>query len=143
VGRPDLFDKAYEGPGAESHAQVTEIFRGRTREQWREFASTHDCCLEPVLGLDEALASEVVAARQMVTELSQPGAERPVRLLGVPIKLGRTPGDPARAPGPVLGEHTDEVLEAAGFSAAERAALHESGAVAGPASGVAGTFLSS
>ena len=61
---------------------VTEIFAERTREQWRQFASEHDCCLEPVLELDEALDSELVAAREMVVELAQPGAERPVKLLG-------------------------------------------------------------
>jgi len=31
----------------------------------------------------------------MVVELDQPGARRPVRLLGVPVKLSRTPGDVA------------------------------------------------
>jgi crotonobetainyl-CoA:carnitine CoA-transferase CaiB-like acyl-CoA transferase len=143
VGRPDLLEHAYDSPGSESHAAVAEIFRGRTREQWREFASEHDCCLEPVLGLDEALDSELVAAREMVVELSQPGAERPVKLLGVPIKLSRTPGDASRAPGPALGEHTDEVLAAAGLTADEIADLHESGAIAGAAGGVQGAFLSS
>ena len=131
VGRPDLLACAYESPGSESHAAVAEIFRGRTREQWRQFASEHDCCLEPVLDLDEALGSELVAARKMVVELVQPGAGQPVRQLGTPIKLGRTPAAPGRAPGPGLGEHTDEVLAAAGFDAAAIAALHEAGAVAG------------
>ena len=99
------------------------------------FAAEHDCCLEPVLELDEALESELVRAREMVVTLAQPGATRPVRLLGLPIKLGRTPGDPARAPGPALGEHTDELLAAAGFGAVEIARLHEQGAVAGAETG--------
>jgi len=30
-------------------AELAEIFRGRTREEWVAFASTRDCCLEPVL----------------------------------------------------------------------------------------------
>jgi crotonobetainyl-CoA:carnitine CoA-transferase CaiB-like acyl-CoA transferase len=77
----------------------------------------------------------------MVITLEQPGAERPVRLLGLPIKLSRTPGDPARAPGPVLGQDTDAVLAAAGFGAEEIAGLHEAGAVAGPASTTQGSFL--
>ena len=93
-------------PGSEAHRALEAIFAERTREQWRAFAAEHDCCLEPVLGLDEALDGDLVAAREMVVTLDQPGAERPVRLLGLPFKLSRTPGDPTRAPGPGSGEHT-------------------------------------
>ena len=50
-----------------------------------------------------------------------------------PVKLARTPGDHARLPGPALGEHTEEVLRAAGYSEAEVAELLADGAVAGPA----------
>ena len=141
VGREDLVDHAFDPPGSPAHGAVCEVFASRTREQWREFASEHDCCLEPVLDLDEALGSELVAAREMVVELEQPGAERPVKLLGAPVKLSRTPADPSRAPGPGLGEHTDEVLAAAGFAPEEITALHESGAVAGPAGSVQGSFM--
>ena len=141
VGREDLVDHAFDPPGSPAHVAVCEVFASRTREQWREFASEHDCCLEPVLDLDEALESELVAAREMVVELEQPGAERPVKLLGAPVKLSRTPADPSRAPGPGLGEHTDEVLAAAGFAPEEITALHESGAVAGPAGSVQGSFM--
>jgi crotonobetainyl-CoA:carnitine CoA-transferase CaiB-like acyl-CoA transferase len=142
VGREDLIDHALDPPGSDAHRAVSVIFAARTREQWRAFASEHDCCLEPVLDLDEALDSELVAARNMVVELAQPGAERPVRLLGLPVKLSRTPGDPVRAPGPALGEHTDAVLAEAGFASEEIAALHEAGAVAGPAGAARGSFLS-
>jgi crotonobetainyl-CoA:carnitine CoA-transferase CaiB-like acyl-CoA transferase len=118
------------------------VFLERTRDEWRAFASEHDCCLEPVLDLDEALDSELVRAREMVVEIDQPGAVEPVRLLGVPVKLSRTPGDPRQRPGPSLGEQTDELLRAAGYDDEDIAALKESGAVAGPASGVQGSFLS-
>ena len=141
VGRQDLRGHAFDPPGSEAHRAVTEIFAGRTREEWRQFASEHDCCLEPVLGLDEVLESQLVSEREMVIELEQPGATRSVKLLGAPIKLDRTPADPVRAPGPALGEHTDDVLAGAGFSAEEIAALHESGAVSGPADSVRGSFL--
>ena len=59
----------------------------------------------------------------MVVELDQPGAERPVRQLGVPVKLDRTPGEHDRLPGPALGEHTEQVLAEAGYSEQEIAEL--------------------
>jgi crotonobetainyl-CoA:carnitine CoA-transferase CaiB-like acyl-CoA transferase len=78
----------------------------------------------------------------MVVEIDQPGATAPVQLLGVPIKMSATPGDPGRLPGPGLGEHTAEVLREAGFGDDEIAALTESGAVAGAVQEARGSFLS-
>jgi len=142
VGREDLIEQQFNAPGSATHDEVRAIFAQRTREQWRTFASEHDCCLEPVLELDEALESELVRARGMVVELQQPGSERPVRQLGLPIKLSRTPGDPHRRPGPGLGEHTEGVLRDAGFDEQRIADLMSSGAVAGRTEGVAGRFMS-
>jgi alpha-methylacyl-CoA racemase len=141
VGREELIASQFEHPGSDAHADVEKIFKARTRDEWQAFALAHDCCLEPVLELDEALESELVRAREMVVEIEQPGAERTVRQLGVPIKLGRTPGEHARLPGPELGEHSEAVLLAAGYSEAEVAELLASGAAAGPAGAErAGTF---
>ncbi|HEX3434778.1 MAG TPA: CoA transferase, partial [Solirubrobacteraceae bacterium] len=63
VDREDLIAAQFERPGSAAHEQVAEIFKSRTREQWEAFARENDCCLEPVLELDEALGSELVGAR--------------------------------------------------------------------------------
>ena len=123
VGREELIAKQFERPGSDAHAQVMEIFRARTRAEWEAFAREHDCCLEPVLELDEALDSELVRAREMVVELEQPGVAQPVRQLGIPVKLSRTPGSTARLPGPALGEHTEELLLGAGYTPEQVAAM--------------------
>jgi alpha-methylacyl-CoA racemase len=138
VGREDLIEKQFDAPGSEAHAQVERIFMERSRDEWQQFASQHDCCLEPVLGLDEALDSELVRAREMVVELDQPGTDG-VRQLGMPVKFSRTPGGP-QGPGPVLGADTEDVLRDAGFTDDEIAELIEAGAAAGPAAGTAGSF---
>jgi alpha-methylacyl-CoA racemase len=140
VGREDLIERQFDPPGSDAHAEVERVFLDRTREEWTAFAAQHDCCLEPVLDLDEALDSELVHAREMVVELEQPGAATPVRQLGVPVKLSRTPGG-VHAPGPALGEHTREVLEALGYAPEDAAALEEEGAVAGSSPGATGSFL--
>jgi crotonobetainyl-CoA:carnitine CoA-transferase CaiB-like acyl-CoA transferase len=132
VGREELIAKQFERPGSDAHTQVKEIFKARSRAEWEAFAREHDCCLEPVLELDEALSSELVRSRGMVVDLEQPGSERAIRQLGIPVKLGRTPGEHGRLPGPALGEHTETVLREAGYSEADVAELLRAGAVAGP-----------
>jgi crotonobetainyl-CoA:carnitine CoA-transferase CaiB-like acyl-CoA transferase len=138
VGREELIAKQFEHPGSDAHAEVKEIFKARTRAEWEAFAREHDCCLEPVLELDEALSSELVRARGMVVDIEQPGAERAIRQLGIPVRLARTPGEHGRLPGPALGEHTATVLREAGYSDAQVAELLQAGAVAGPSEAQAG-----
>ncbi len=132
VGREDLIEHQFQSPGSAPHAELEAIFAARTRDEWTAFAGAHDCCLEPVLDLDEVLDSELVRAREMVVEIEQPGADRPVRQLGVPVKLSRTPGDPHRRPAPALGGDTDAVLREAGYGDEEVTALKHAGAVGGP-----------
>jgi alpha-methylacyl-CoA racemase len=136
VGREDLAGVQFERPGTPAHAEVEAIFAQRTRADWAAFAAEHDCCLEPVLEVEEALDSELARARDMVIEFEQPGAGK-VRGLGMPVKLSRTPGEVRRG-GPELGEHTEEVLRESGFEEELIAELLASGAVAGPPQPAAG-----
>ena len=116
--------------------ELAPIFAGRSRAQWAAFDDEHGCCLEPVLDLDEALARSPEA----VVEVDQPGAASPVRLLGPPVGMSRTPADGTR-PGPSLGADTDAVLAALGYDADAVAALKAAGAVAGPGGVPEGSFL--
>src|SRR5262249_13004217 len=93
AGHPALVDKPFERPGSDAGREVAESCRWRTREEWRGCNDEHDAMIEPVLDLDEALESELVGSRDMVVEVDQPELG-PVRLLGSPIKLSRTPADP-------------------------------------------------
>ena len=129
ISRPDLIEKQFAAPGSEDGQAIAAVFKERTRDEWLAFNNEHDAMIEPVLELDEALESRLVTEREMVVEMEQPELG-PVRLLGLPIKLDRTPGDATR-PAPALGEHTAEVLGEAGFAEDEVTALLESGAAAG------------
>jgi alpha-methylacyl-CoA racemase len=138
VGREDLIEAQFERPGSDAWREVAETFRSRTREEWRAFNDEHDCCVEPILGLDEALDSDLVREREMVVELEQPHMGT-VRQLGIPVKLGRTPGK-VEEPAPALGEHTIEVLKEVGYPDDEIEALLAEGAVAGPTAGSEAAF---
>ena len=64
----------------------------------------------PVLTVEEALALDHTATREMVTELD--GYRGP----GIAVKLGRTPGS-VRMPPPAIGEHSREILTRFGLKA--------------------------
>jgi alpha-methylacyl-CoA racemase len=129
VGREDLIEHQFAKPGSDAHRQAEEIFRTKTREEWKAFNDEHDAMIEPVLELDEALESELVREREMVVSYEQPELGE-IRQLGFPIKLSRTPASVER-PAPALGEHTAEILRDAGYSGEEIQALEEAGAAKG------------
>lgn len=80
----------------------------------------------PVMGVPGVLAHPHTLHRGMVVEVEG------LRTLGNPIKMSRTPPDPARARPPRFGEHTEAVLAEAGYGADEIAALIAEGAALGP-----------
>jgi crotonobetainyl-CoA:carnitine CoA-transferase CaiB-like acyl-CoA transferase len=51
-----------------------------------------------------------------------------LRQAGIPLVFEATPGAIRTAP-PLLGEHTDQVLDELGYSGAEIALLHDTGVV--------------
>lgn len=123
LGREDLRDHQFGGP--EIVDEVAGIFAGRTRAEWAAFWADHDACCEAVLTLDEAADSDLTAARGM---LSRDEAGR--RFLACPLKLSASPPGDQR-PAPALGQHSDQVLRAAGVSQETITALREMGVLAG------------
>ncbi|UJA19275.1 CoA transferase [Thermoleophilia bacterium SCSIO 60948] len=139
TGHPELVADQFAPTGSDGWRRVADVFAGRAREDWRQFNDEHDCCIEPVLGLAEALDSELVAARGMRVSIDQPGVGE-VEMLGSPLRLSRTPADPTR-PAPALGADTRAVLIGAGLSEADVERLIADGAAATDAEEAGGSFL--
>jgi crotonobetainyl-CoA:carnitine CoA-transferase CaiB-like acyl-CoA transferase len=106
-------------------AEVQALFATRTLAEWKELFAGQDVCCEPVRTLSEVFADPQVQSRRMVVEVEHP-MEGLLRQLGMPIKLSDAPGT-VRTPPPRLGEHTDELLRALGYSAEEITELREQG----------------
>ncbi|MGB0120513.1 MAG: CoA transferase [Solirubrobacterales bacterium] len=133
VDRPQLVEHQFDPPGSPGWELVAEVFRSKTRDEWKAFNDQHDCCIEPILDVGEALDSELATERGMVVEIDQPGIG-PVRQVGNPVKLSETPAMKPRA-APAIGEDTETILAESGFGPEEIAALIDSGAAAGPGGG--------
>lgn len=83
----------------------------------------------PVYSAQDIVNDPHFRTRDMIVDLEQPGSATPVQVAGVPVKLSDTPGGVHRR-APLLGEHTDVVLQRLGFDPAAIDRLRSEQAVA-------------
>jgi alpha-methylacyl-CoA racemase len=127
IGTEDLLPKQFS---QEDWPAMIERFKGifkqKTADQWMEIMSQYDICAAPVLEMENVVTNEHNLARGMVIELDSPIGK--VKQIGVGPKLSDTPGMP-KFTSPIIGQHTDEVMQGLGYDDAKIASLRESGAV--------------
>lgn len=89
--------------------QLRAIFGSRPTSEWLETLRSAGVPAAPVNGLDQAFSEPPVSERDMVVSYQHPEAGE-VRLPGNPIKMSGMSGSKSE-PAPLLGEHTEIVLE--------------------------------
>jgi crotonobetainyl-CoA:carnitine CoA-transferase CaiB-like acyl-CoA transferase len=130
LDRPDLVagQLATGRAGTAVRQQLAAIFAQHTQAHWIERLATVECCVTPVLSLDDALADPQVRAREMVVTGADGTRQYapPFRLSGHAFAIAR--------PAPAQGEHSAEILRETGFSDAEIATLSADGTIVGDVS---------
>jgi crotonobetainyl-CoA:carnitine CoA-transferase CaiB-like acyl-CoA transferase len=102
------------------------VFRGRTTGWWQERLEALKIGCSPINRLSDVFADPQVQARGNVIEMPHASGVT-MKLVANPIRLSETPADYRLAP-PLLGQHTDEVLEDwLQISAERRAELRRKG----------------
>ncbi len=109
LGQPDRLRNR-----AKLKTELERIMQNRTSAEWLKRFEKHGVPAGPVYKIDEVFEDAQVKHLGMAAE----GAHRTrgkVRVVAEPVELSRTPaGIVSMAPD--IGEHTDEILEEAGFS---------------------------
>ena len=129
VERPD-WKEMHEG-----HTEVqnkmkqdlTDLFKGRTKQEWMELLSLEETCVGPVNTIDELFCDPQIQAREMLCEQDHPVAGR-IKQIGFPIKFSETPGE-MHTHAPILGEHTKEYLIGLGYKEEEYKNLMDEGVI--------------
>jgi crotonobetainyl-CoA:carnitine CoA-transferase CaiB-like acyl-CoA transferase len=105
-----------DAEGARARDELARIFAGAPLSHWTERFANIDCCVTPILTLQEALDDPQFRARGMA--IGKAGT----RQFAPPFRLDGTRFEGAR-PAPGHGEHTREVLRRAGIGDADIDAL--------------------
>ena len=130
IDRPDLIERQFEEPNAPVIDEVVAILAAQPRAHWLDALEDLDACVGPIKDVGEAFHDAQLLDRGMVVP---PSADVPWPTIGNPVRLGEhaqsVPTSRAGLLPPDLGEHTDEVLVAAGFDADEIERLRARGAL--------------
>ncbi|HJV27588.1 MAG TPA: CaiB/BaiF CoA-transferase family protein [Aromatoleum sp.] len=108
--------------GARVKGELAAIFATRTQAQWVQHFDGIDCCVTPVLRVEESLQDPQLRARGMFVEVDG------VTQFAPPVAMSDF--SPATlTPAPAAGADTDAVLTTLGLDAAEIRRLRDAGVV--------------
>ena len=111
---------------------IAQAFRSQPFAHWCERFAQVDCCVEPVLTLEEAATHPQLRARGMVIDVPVPDAGGTLRQIAHPVRYSATP-PVYRHAGGALGKEGRDILNALGYDDAQVATLAASGVTASAA----------
>jgi crotonobetainyl-CoA:carnitine CoA-transferase CaiB-like acyl-CoA transferase len=106
---------------------IQERLLDRGATEWLDLLATRDVWCAPVSRFEDLVDDPQLAHNELLTTIERANGA-PMRVVGMPVRFSQTPGTVRSGP-PTVGQHTDEVLGAIGFSDDEIASMHRDGAV--------------
>ncbi|MEX0960630.1 MAG: CaiB/BaiF CoA-transferase family protein [Burkholderiales bacterium] len=127
--RPDLKGRHWSAGGDRVSARqaLEEIFAAHPQAHWVEKFRDTDCCVTAVRPLEECMEDPQVAARGMVMRAQHPSAGEALQF-APPLRMSDWNFEIERH-APQAGEHTDEILQEAGYGTQDIAAMRTAGVV--------------
>ena len=110
-------------------ALLEPVFAADTNDTWTERLEAQDILVAPVRTTAQALQDPQLAINGMIVETAA-AQGAPLRFVGSPLRLSDTPVTAAR-PAPRVGEHSADILTAAGYSPDEIDSLRAGGTIHG------------
>ena len=127
IGEEDwIEDEAYATAGARLlhlkpiFARIEQWTMSKTKFEAMDILNKYDIPCGPILSMKEIAAEPALRATGTIVEVDHPTRGKYLTV-GNPIKLSDSPTDVTRSP--LLGEHTDEVLNQLGYSPQDIAQL--------------------
>lgn len=111
----------------ELEAIIQQRFLQMTSEEITEKLDRAGVPCGPIQTIDQVLNHPQVIARNMMMDIEHPNIPN-LKVPAFPVKFSETPAQVRYAP-PLLGEHTEEVLNSLGYSDEEKAKLRENSVI--------------
>lgn len=100
----------------ELYGLVGQAMATRTTQAWMALLDGADIPCMPLHDIDSLTQDPHLEAVGMIRQVTHP-TEGEMRQIGVPVRLSGTPVLAEQKPAPQLGQHSEEILRQAGFSA--------------------------
>ncbi|MCH7944384.1 MAG: CoA transferase, partial [Proteobacteria bacterium] len=109
--------------------KLAEIIAAKPSRHWLDGLEACNVSCGPINTIDQVFNDPHVRARGMEIAMAHPLSEKPVRLIGSPLKMSATPPSYDHPP-PLLGQHTEALLgELLGLSGDDIAGLRGRGVI--------------